>query len=102
MDATPWSIKHRRDIQVIVQENKESRWVTRSGKDYYIWDSRGGEAKWFGVDIFGLHDYLLNPGFKCVLFGTEIDSKVFREIFELARSEFGNKEAFERGERHPE
>lgn len=100
-DITPWAIENRADVQVIVQESKDNRWVTRSGKDYYIWAERGGGAKWYGVDIFGLHHYLLQPGYKCVLFGVEIDSKVFNEIFNRARAEFGDKETYERNERQP-
>jgi len=100
-NVTPWSLEKRSDVQVIVQESDEHNWVTRSGSDYYVWDSRGGNPKWFRADIFGLYDYLLKPGFKCVLFGIEIESKTFREIFNKARSEFGVKEAYEKAERHP-
>lgn len=95
--ATPFSLQRRADVQVIVQESKEHNWITRSGKDYYIW-----VGMWEGVDIFGLHHYLLQPGPKCVLFGTVIDTHRFSEIFNRARKEMGNKEAFEPGERHPD
>lgn len=100
-DFTPFEIPRRGDVQVITQESLDHNWVTRSGKDYYVWDDRGGGFRWFGVDIFGLHHYLLQPGRKCVLFGTEIDSKRFNEIFNRARDEFGDKESFERRERMP-
>ena len=100
-DATPISIDRRADVQVIGQESADHRWVTTTGYDYYVWDSRGEETKWWGVDIFGLHHYLLQPGSKCVLFGTMIDIKTFREIFDRARSEFGKKEIFATDERHP-
>jgi len=100
-DTTPAFIERRADVQVIVQREPEHNWVTRSGKDYYIWDKRGGQAKWFGVDIFGLHHYLLQPGHKCVLFGTEIDSDRFREIFNRARDEFGDKQSYSTRERNP-
>jgi hypothetical protein len=97
----PFAIKRRADVQVIVQSSSDHRWKTLSGKDYYTWDIRGGDAEWFGEDIFGLHNYLLKPGYKCVLFGVVINSARFNEIFNLARKEWGNKEAFARTERHP-
>ena len=100
-DATPLSIVRRADVQVIIQESADHHWLTTSGSDYYLWDCHGEETKWWGVDIFGLHHYLLQPGSKCVLFGTMIDKKTFKEIFDRARNEFGNKEAFAVGERHP-
>lgn len=99
-EFTPFEIPRRADVQVIVQQSADHNWVTRSGKDYYVWDDRGG-WKWFGVDIFGLHHYLLQPGRRCVLFGTEIDSAQFNAIFNRARDEFGDKQVFERRERRP-
>lgn len=100
-DTTPFGIDHRADVQVIIQDSPAHGWVTVSGYDYYVWDARGEETKWWGVDRFGRDHYLLQPGFKCVLFGTMIDKKTFREIFDRARSEFGNKEVFANDERHP-
>ena len=82
-DATPSSIVRRADVQVIVQESADHNWVTLSGSDYYVWDTKGEETKWWGADIFGLHHYLLQPGTRCVLFGTMIDKKTFRKIFDL-------------------
>ena len=100
-DVTPFRIERRADIQVIMQESPDHNWVTLSGFDYYVWDTHGEETKWWGVDIFGQHHYFLQPGFKCILFGTMIDKNTFREIFNRAREEFGNKAVFGSDERHP-
>jgi len=100
-EASPFELDRRSDVQVIVQKSPEHNWITRSGSDYYVWDNRDGEARWWGVDIFGLHHYLLQPGARCVLFGVTIGNDRFRKIFDRARSEFGNKEAFMPNERHP-
>ena len=99
--VTPFSITRRADVQVIMLESPDHNWITLSGYDYYIWDNKGDGAKWWGIDIFGLHHYLLQPGYKCVIFGTRIDKNRFREIFDLARKEFGNKPIFAKGERKP-
>lgn len=85
--ATPFSITRRADVQVIVFESHDHKWRTLSGYDYYYWDSKEREARWWGVDIFGLHHYLLQPGHKCVLFGTIIDKDRFNEIFNMARED---------------
>ena len=100
-DATPFSITERANVQVVIQLSPDHNWVTVSGYDYYVWDTHGKETKWWGVDIFGLHHYLLQPGSKCVLFGTIIDKKTFNEIFDRARSEFGEKSGYESDERKP-
>ena len=101
-DVTPFGIGRRADVQVIAQESADHNWVTLCGYDYYVWDCRGEETKWWGADQFGLYHYLQQPGFGCVLFGTFIDDKTFREVFDLARNEFGNKEIYASKERHPE
>jgi hypothetical protein len=99
--CSPFDISRRRDIQVIVQESPDHNWTTTCHSDYYIWTDIGDGFRWLGVDHFGLYDYLLRPGEKSVLFGATISNERFREIFELAKSEFGNKEAFTPKERHP-
>jgi hypothetical protein len=100
-NATPFSITRRADVQVIIQGDPDHKWVTRSGFDFYVWDQRGGRAEWFEADHFGLDHYLLQPGYRCVLFGTRIDTKRFNEIFNLARQEWGDKTAFAKHERKP-
>lgn len=98
---SPFEIPRRIDVQVIVQESADHRWVTKSGFDFYCWDDRGGGWKWFGADYSGLMQYLQHLGKKCVLFGYEIDKKRFQEIFNRAREEWGSKHIFEPSERHP-
>lgn len=99
----PFEIPTRVGIQVIIQEDPGRGWVTVAGYDYYIWDDRGGGPKWIGVDLFGLHHYLLEPGQKCVLFGVVIDKTRFYEIFEMAQADasFGKKTGFVVGEMRP-
>lgn len=99
--CTPQAIDPRAGVQVIIQDNPDHGWDSLSGYDYYVWDARGDEVKWWGCDRFGLHHYWLQPGWKCILFGTMIDKKTFREIFDRARSEFGVKTAFNNYERKP-
>ncbi len=100
-DATPFSIEHRSEVQVIVQDSPDHNWVTLSGYDYYVWETHGEETKWWGVDKFGLHHYWLQPGHRCILLGTWTSKENFRKIFDRARSEFVNKEVFANDERHP-
>ena len=103
-DATPFSIEKRADVQVIIQESKDHKWVTLSGYDFYMWEDRGGGAIWWGGDHFGLNHYLLQPGYRCVIFGTHIDKDRFRKIFDKARDDMmflQPKEIFTKDERHP-
>jgi len=100
-DATPWSIERRADVQVIIQGGGRKSWVTVCGDHFYVWDDRGSGPKWWGVDRFGFDHYLLQPGYKCVLFGTSIDNDRFREIFNRAYNEMGEKHTFDRKERKP-
>lgn len=100
-DATPFSIEHREDVQVIIQEEKEHVWRTLTA-EYYVWDDRGEGPKWWRVnDQFGLDWYFRKPGEKCVLFGTWIEKDDFRRIFNKARANFGEKSGFDADEQLP-
>lgn len=101
-DFTPYSIEKRSRVQVIIQPESEHNWVTLSGYDYYMWDDRGGGAKWFGGDREGLSDYLRQPGYKCVLIGEMIDKALFRKILNKAIERLGEKSGYDRLERKPE
>lgn len=98
--STPETMTRRRGVQVIIQEDPDHGWVTVPPRDFYIWDDRGRGPKWFGVDIFGLHDYLLDPGPKFVLFGTIIDKYAYWKISELAHQDpdFRPKSGYSRDE----
>jgi len=102
-DMSPFSIPYKwhEGVQVIIQPDSEHRWKTVCGHDYYMWDYREPELGWWGGDRDGLSYYLRTPGHKCVLFGTFISKQKYREIFNLARSEFGEKTGFDPTERVP-
>lgn len=102
-DATPFSIPKRKGVQVIVQQREGEPWRTLSGVDKYVWDDRGRGAKWWKVnDDSGLDMYLQEPGFKCVLYGTWIETEDFNDIFNHAREKFGEKHTFAPDERKPD
>lgn len=85
-EGTPW-VAPPRDVQVIVILDKDHGWRTQAQTDYYVWDNRGGGYTWWGVDIFGLFDYLLDPGFRRVLFGRTIASDEFDKIYKRASND---------------
>jgi hypothetical protein len=100
-EISPFKIERRADIQVIVQESTEHNWITTCAYDFYLWDTKGKETRWWGADQFGFYHYMLQPGEKCVLFGTMLDKETYRKIFNQAREEFGNKEIFTDSELRP-
>ena len=87
-----------RNVQLIVQSSQEHGWQALSG-DFYVW--RPGH--WFAVDHFGLYDYLLEPGWKRVLFGRTLTSEEYNAIWHQAMNdpEMPPKTAFEKRERRP-
>lgn len=88
-----------RNVQVIVQHCPDHGWQAVSGTDYYVW--RGG--RWFGVDKFGLYDYLIDPGWKRVLFGRTLTREEYNLIWQqmMADPEMPKKTAFNKRERRP-
>ena len=97
----PFAIERRGNVQVIVQPDGEHNWVTVPANDFYMWDDRGGGFKWFSGDVFGLKDYLMKPGPKCVLFGEHIDTALYRRILNQAIEDLGEKTGYSPRERKP-
>lgn len=74
-DGTPFDAPAR-GVTVIVQPDPFNEYRTVTG-DYYIFQPWG----WEGVDLFGLWDYLADPGPKAVKFGRTLPTRDFEKIF---------------------
>lgn len=72
--------------------------------DFYVWQDRGDGFRWWGCDKWGLHDYIIEPGWKIITTGTSISNATFKEIFRMIEEDpdFGKKQGFKRGERRPD
>jgi len=88
-----------RDVQVIAQSSPEHGWLAVSGRDYYVWR----DGLWFGVDKFGLYDYLIEPGWKRVLFGRTLTTEEYNRIWQQMMNdpELPTKTGGTKGERRP-
>jgi hypothetical protein len=69
------------NVQIIVQENESTGHYNQSGSDYYIWR----DDHWWGVDIFGLFDFLMESGL--VKFGRTIESSKFTKVYRQAKDD---------------
>lgn len=58
--------------------------VARSA-DYYCYDPEQFTGGWEGVDIFGLWDYLSQPGPRKVVFGRTYQNSVWDEAWQAAK-----------------
>jgi hypothetical protein len=102
-DATAFSLERRTGIQAIIQSDNDRGWIALSGDDYYMWDDRGGGAKWFKGDNVGFFQYIIQPGSKAVLLGEFVDTIVYRRILERANKDrtFVSKTGWSNLERQP-
>jgi hypothetical protein len=102
-EATAFTIVRRVGIQAIIQEDPTHGWVVLTGYDYYMWDRRGGKAKWFKGNDPGWYQYITQPGEKCVLLGEYIDTAAYNKILEQANKDliFASKTGFAADERKP-
>ena len=74
----------KRGVICIAQKDPDcGRTICRSD-DFYIYSIFDGRPGWQGVDQFGLHDYLIEPGYKLVLFGRTIGNNEYKEILRKA------------------
>ena len=89
----------KRNVQVIVMEDKDhGRYIDRCN-DFYLWREWG----WYSSDHFGLWDYLEQPGKKIVLFGRTIGNAEFKAIQTMAIDDnyLPEKTSFGSHERQP-
>jgi hypothetical protein len=84
-------------VQTIAQVNKLTGRRIERENDYYIWTDHG----WRGCDQFGLFDYLIEPGFKVVLFGRSLSNEEYKEVLDRACNDpdLPAKSAWEKDER---
>lgn len=93
------------NVQVIVQDDPDLVWVSQAKSDYYIWDDRGTGPRWFGVDLFGLWEYLFGePGAKVVKAGRTLPSLDYETVWRQAVNDpmFGRKTTWARNELRPD
>lgn len=73
--------EYARGILAIVQGHNEIGWYILSGSDYYV--LRGD--RWWGVDIFGLFDWLMDSGL--VVFGRTVTNEEFSRVLAAAKAD---------------
>ncbi len=86
-----------RNVQIIAQISREHGWEAVAGNDYYIWR----DGRWVGVDKFGLYDYLIDPGWKRVLFGRMLTKEEYNEVWKRVSGDMPDKTGTEKWERRP-
>lgn len=64
---------------IIVKDDLIGRRIESSVDQYIYSPERGG---WRGVDKFALYEYLVESGYKIVLFGSVMIDKDFRELWD--------------------
>jgi hypothetical protein len=83
-----------RGVQIIVQDHPEIGVEIVSGADYYVWRY----DRWWGVDHFGLWDYICSDGLKKVLCGRTVLKDEYNELVRRANL---TKDAWLKSERRP-
>lgn len=73
-----------RGVQMIAVADPEHGWYLCRGDHFYWWLP---SDSWQGGDIFGLFDYLIEPGVKRVLFGRTVTNAEFSEILQRAQND---------------
>lgn len=67
-------------VLVIMQSHPVTgRWA-QMGHDYYIW----ADGQWVGCDLFGLFDYLQQPGARKAIFGRTVSNEQYEATYQAA------------------
>lgn len=97
-DDGPPELAPKRDVQTVaVADDTCGRRIER-GDNFYVY--RHG---WRGCDQFGLYDYLIEPGYKIVLFGRSLTDDEYRAVWDRAAKDpdLPPKSAIHPDERRP-
>ena len=86
-------------MQIIPHSCELTGFSVEREEHYYVWVGPG----WRAVNQFGLYDYLIDPGFKIVLFGRTLSHEEYRAILGKATADpdLPKKSAWLREERRP-
>jgi len=82
LDGPP-EMAPKRGVQAVICADKDHGHRVERANDFYVW----WYGDWRGVDIFGLWDYLSQPGNKIVLFGRLIPYEEYRTILAKAMTD---------------
>lgn len=99
-DGAP-EVAPKRNVQAInVADKRVGRRVERSDNFYIYVPDRG---TWRGVDQFGLFDYMIEPGYKIVLYGRTLSNVEYGQVLKRATKDpdMPAKSSFAKGERLP-
>lgn len=72
-------------VIAVVQPDPDHGRMLLARWDYYCWHPDPGQ--WWGHDLFGLWDYLIQPGWRRVLFGRNVTQEVFHQILRRAEAD---------------
>ena len=68
------------NVQGIAVEDDTLGRRIESSEDFYIWTPENGG--WRGANHFRMAEYLMEPGYKLVLFGRTLDDMDFRKLWD--------------------
>lgn len=85
------------NVQCVVIADPDHGRILRAMKDFYWWIG----DEWYGGDLFGLFDYLRQPGPKKVIFARSLSDRQYQATIKaaLADPDFLPKSAMAPGER---
>lgn len=72
-------------VLVIAQADEDVGRELRYGHDFYVWNG----DRWFGVDQYGLWDYLSHPGWRKVVAGRTVEPRVMEHAYARAMGDSG-------------
>jgi hypothetical protein len=71
------------EVQAILWWSEDKSWLIIQGYEYYIWKYN----RWYGAELGGKEHYLMQPGWKKVLYGDWIPDDRFEAIIQEAKRE---------------
>ena len=72
-------------VLAVAQEDDIVGAVVHQQNDFYCFDEQFGG--WYGLDVFGLTQYLMRPGFKVVKLGEVMTTETYKTLIKSLRED---------------
>lgn len=72
-------------VMAVAQEDDVVGVAIHQQSDFYCFDEQFGG--WYGLDVFGLTQYLMRPGFKVVKLGESTTTQAYKDLLQSIKKD---------------
>ena len=92
-DGEPWHAP-KSGAQAVVVHDPAVGYVTLKGSDFYCYDPAWDCPVWRNMDVWGMQEYMREPGPRCVVFGEWMGNHEYQALCTRVTQELGDRQRY--------